>query len=297
MPSAPLNDIQVFVAVVEKASFVAGGRRLGLSRSTAGKSIARLEKHLGVRLLNRTTRAVSLTDEGRVFLDHAQGILAAVEQAEASVNRAKARPRGVLRLTLPDGLGRMLILPLVQRYLADWPEVQVEISLTDRVVDLVEEGFDLALRVGVTSPDTGMVARVVARQSAILCAAPAYLAARGHPQTLDDLAGQDCLIFTSGGQRQVWRFADGQGGWIKAQGRSRLRLDSGAALQAAALAGMGIAQLPIALVTEDLAEGRLVQVLPDLARAEVNLVAIYPEKRLMEPRVRRFIDLMAAELG
>ncbi|GHC56078.1 LysR family transcriptional regulator [Neogemmobacter tilapiae] len=292
MPSAPLNEIQVFVAVVEKASFVAGGRRLGLSRSAAGKAVARLEEHLGVRLLHRTTRAVSLTDEGRVFLDHAQGILSAVEQAEASVSRAKARPRGVLRLTLPDGLGRMLILPLVQRYLADWPEVQVEISLADRLADLVDEGFDLALRVGVTTADTGLVARVVTRLPVVLCAAPGYLAQRGIPETLTDLARHDGLIFSSRGQRQIWRFADGQ----KVALPSRLRMDSAEALRAAALADMGIAQLPKALIERDLARGDLVVLLPDATKAEVNLVALYPEKRLLEPRVRRFIDLLATQL-
>jgi DNA-binding transcriptional LysR family regulator len=293
MQTGQLNDIQIFVAVAERGSFVGAGQRLGLSRSAAGKALARLEERLGVRLLHRTTRAVSLTDEGRVFLVHARAVLAAVEQAETSVGRGLARPRGVLRLTLPDALGRVLILPLVQRYLADWPEVQVEISLTDRVADLVDEGFDLALRLGVTSPDNGMVARVVARLPVVLCAAPAYLAQRGTPETLADLAGHEGLIFTSRGQKQVWRFDDGQRPAI----RSRLRMDSGEGLRAAALAGMGIAQLPKALVAGDLAEGRLVQVLAETATAQVNLVALYPEKRLLEPRVRRFIDLMVAELA
>lgn len=212
-----LNEILVFMAVVDEGSFVAGGRAMGLTRSAAGKAVSRLEDRLGVRLLNRTTRTLSLTDEGRLFYDRGVQILAAIDDAESS--------------------------------------------------------------------------------KAVLCASPSYIAAHGEPLDVDSLAGHDCLIFSSRNRRQSWLVRDGEGAWVQAQGRSRLRLDSGEALRDAAVSGLGIAFLPDFLVAGDLAAGRLQQVLPALEFGDVNIVTIYPTKRLLEPRVRRFIDLMVEELG
>ncbi|MDK1388581.1 LysR family transcriptional regulator [Sinorhizobium sp. 8-89] len=297
MLRANLNDIQVFMAVVDAGSFVAGGQAMGLSRSAAGKAVIRLEERLGARLLNRTTRTLSLTDEGRMFYERGLEILASIDEAEASVAGRSGTPRGVLRLTVPDAFGRLVVLPLIRKYLQTWPEMQVEVSFTDRVADLVEEGFDLAVRIGVTTSDTRLVSRVVARYRAVLCASPSYIAARGEPMDMDDLAAHDCLIFSSRNQRQSWRFRGEGGAWIKAPGRSRLRLDSGEAIRDAAIAGLGIAFLPEFLVAEDLAAGRLRQVLSDLEADDAKIVTLYPNKRLLEPRVRRFIDLMVEELG
>ncbi|XXT19562.1 LysR family transcriptional regulator [Sorangium sp. So ce429] len=297
MLRANLSDILVFMAVVEEGSFIAGGQAMGLTRSAAGKAVSRLEDRLGVRLLNRTTRSLSLTDEGRVFHDRGLQILAAVDDAEASVAGRSGTPRGLLRLTVPDAFGRLVVLPLLRRYLEAWPDIQVEVSFTDRLADIVEEGFDLAVRIGEAPPDTRLVSRVVARYKAMLCAAPSYIAERGEPRSLDELAGHDCLIFSSRNRRQSWRFVGDDGAWVKAQGRSRLRLDSGEALRDAAVAGLGIAFLPDFLVAEDVAAGRLQQVLPYLEAEEVKIVTIYPTRRLLEPRVRRFIDLMVEELG
>ncbi|MGK3968337.1 LysR family transcriptional regulator [Sorangium sp. So ce118] len=297
MLRANLSDILVFMAVVEEGSFIAGGQAMGLTRSAAGKAVSRLEDRLGVRLLNRTTRALSLTDEGRVFYDRGLQILAAVDDAEASVAGRSGTPRGLLRLTVPDAFGRLVVLPLLRKYLEAWPDIQVEVSFTDRLADLVEEGFDLAVRIGEAPPDTRLVSRVVARYKAMLCASPSYIAERGEPRSLDELAGHDCLIFSSRNRRQSWRFVGDDGAWVKAQGRSRLRLDSGEALRDAAVAGLGIAFLPDFLVAADVAAGRLQQVLPDLEAEDVKIVTIYPTRRLLEPRVRRFIDLMVEELG
>ena len=297
MLRANLSDILVFMAVVEEGSFIAGGQAMGLTRSAAGKAVNRLEDRLGVRLLNRTTRALSLTDEGRVFYDRGLQILAAVDDAEASVAGRSGTPRGLLRLTVPDAFGRLVVLPLLRKYLEAWPDIQVEVSFTDRLADIVEEGFDLAVRIGEAPPDTRLVSRVVARYKAMLCASPSYIAERGEPRSLDELAGHDCLIFSSRNRRQSWRFVGDDGAWVKAQGRSRLRLDSGEALRDAAVAGLGIAFLPDFLVAADVAAGRLQQVLPDLEAEDVKIVTIYPTRRLLEPRVRRFLDLMIQELG
>jgi DNA-binding transcriptional LysR family regulator len=292
-----LNEILVFMAVVDEGSFVAGARAMGLTRSAAGKSVSRLEDRLGVRLLNRTTRTLGLTDEGRVFYDRGTQILAALEDAESSMAGHTGTPRGLLRLTVPDAFGRLVILPLLKKYLETWPDIQIEVSFTDRQTDILEEGFDLAVRIGGVNSDKRLVSRVVAKYEAMLCAAPSYVAAHGAPSDMDSLAAHDCLIFSSRSRRQSWLVRDDEGAWVKAQGRSRLRLDSGEALRDAAVSGLGIAFLPDFLVAGDLAAGRLQQVLPELDLGDVNIVAIYPTKRLLEPRVRRFIDLMVEELG
>ncbi|MBH3137865.1 LysR family transcriptional regulator [Serratia marcescens] len=297
MLRANLNDIQVFMAVVDAGSFVAGGQTMGLSRSAAGKAIARLEQRLSVRLLHRTTRSLGLTDEGREFYRRGLQILASVDDAEASVAGDKGTARGVLRLTAPAAFGRRILLPLVPKFLVAWPEVQVEISFSDRLADIVEEGFDLAVRIGVTAPDTRLVSRTLARYRALLCASPAYLAARGEPQTVESLAGHEALLFSSRNQKQLWRLRDERGEWVKAPVRGRLRLDSGEALRDAALSGLGIAYLPEFMIAEDLAAGRLRQVLRAVAGEEVRIVALYPNKRLLEPRVRRFLDLLVDTLG
>jgi DNA-binding transcriptional LysR family regulator len=297
MLRANLNDIQVFMAVVDAGSFIAGGKAMGLSRSAAGKAVMRLEDRLGVRLLHRATRTIGVTEEGRLLYERGLQILASVDEAEASVAGKSGLPRGVLRLTLPDAYGRRVLLPIVAAYMKNWPEVQVEVSFTDRIADIVEDGFDLAVRIGVTSQDSSFVSRVVARCRAMLCASPAYIAERGDPADLDELMDHDCLVHTSRNQRQAWRFPVGQGGSVKAQGRSRLRLDSGEALLDAARAGLGIAYLPDFLIDEDLAAGRLRRVLPEQDSGDVPILALYPDKRLLEPRVRRFIDLMVEKLG
>ncbi len=297
MSRTNLNEILIFMAVVDEGSFIAGGQAMGLTRSAAGKAVARLEDRLGVRLLNRSTRALSLSDEGRVFYERGLQILAAVDDAEASVAARPGTPRGLLRLTVPDAFGRLVVLPLLKKYLQAWPETQVEVSFTDRQADIVEEGFDLAVRIGEAPPDTRLVSRVIAKYKAVLCASPSYIAERGEPMKVDELASHDCLIFSSRNRRQSWHFLGDDGTRVKAQGRSRLRLDSGEALRDAAASGLGIAFLPDFLVAPDLAAGRLRQVLPELEFGDVEIVAIYPTKRLLEPRVRRFIDLMVEEIG
>jgi len=297
MQSTNLNDILVFLAVVEAGSFAAGGKAVGVSRSAAGKAIVRLERHLGTRLLNRTTRTLSLTHEGEIFRAHGLSIAEAIAEAEASVDGGGRTPRGTLRLTIPDAFGRMVVMPVLAQFLEDWPEVQVEVSLTDRLVEIVDDGLDLAIRIGVTQADSTLVSRVVARYPIVLCAAPDYLAIRGEPRAMEDLARHDCLYFTSHGRRQAWKLRDAQRGMVKAPGRSRLRLDTGEALRGAALAGLGIAYLPRFLVERDLSVGTLKSILPDATADSVDIVALYPSKRLLEPRVRHFIDLLVSRLA
>lgn len=297
MQLGQLGEITIFLAVVDAGSFVAGGQSTGITRSAASKAIVRLEDRLGVRLINRTTRALSLTDEGRVFYERAMVVAAALEEAYAGVSERVGTPRGVLRLTVPDTFGRRVILPLLNAFLAAWPDVQAEVSFSDRPSDLVEEGFDLALRIDASDVDSRLVSRIIARYERVLVASPGYLAARGEPEHVDDLVDHEALLFLSKGRRQVWRLGMDDRTLAKAPVKGRLRLDSGEALRAAAVAGAGIALLPIFLVSDELAAGTLRRVLPQAAASHVEISAIYPSKRLLEPRVRKFIDFIAQALS
>ncbi|KAF1017102.1 MAG: HTH-type transcriptional regulator DmlR [Stenotrophomonas maltophilia] len=197
-----LDEMGVFVAVADSGSFVGDGRSLGLTRSAAGKAITRLETHLGVRLFHRTTRTLSLTDDGQLFYQHCVQIFSQLEDAEGSVGQRTGLPRGTLRLSLPEALGRLRVLPLLADYQQRWPQVQIEAAFSDRVVDLIEEGFDLAVRIGRPAADSSLVSRTVAHHRAVVCAAPRYLQARGTPGTPEALLDHDALVFSSRLQRQ-----------------------------------------------------------------------------------------------
>lgn len=296
MIGSKVNDILVFLSVVDTGSFVAGGKAFGLSRSTAGKAVARLEDSYGARLLNRTTRSLDLTEEGRSLYEHGQAIRAAIEAADASIVGAPGTPRGTLRITAPDALGRRLLLPVVQRFMERWPEMQVEMSFSDRVDNIIESGFDLAIRIGVSSPDRSFIARRILTDEPVLCASPSYFDERDRPSTEEQLGLHDLLQFASRGERQGWRLGDEDGNRVRVQARVRLRLDSAEALREAALAGMGIALLPRFVIGGDIAAGRLEQVLPHVDTGTVPIVALYPHKRLLEPRVRHFIDMLIENL-
>lgn len=284
-----LNDIMVFMAIVDAGSFVAGGQTMGLTRSAAGKAISRLEERLGVRLLNRTTRKLSLTDEGRTFYERGLQVLAAVEDAEASVGDHVGTPRGLLRITAPNAFGRLVVLPLLNQYMEIWPHVQIEVSLTDRVVDIVEEGFDLAIRFDLTSSDSRLISRLLTSYDVLLCASPTYLDKHGEPQSVSDLADHECLLFSSKARKQAWRLRTEDGTVARISGHNRLRLDSGEAIRDAAIQGLGLALLPEFLVADHLASGSLRQVLAGICDP-VNIVLIYPSKKFLEPRVRTFMD-------
>lgn len=292
MQGLNLDEMRAFVAVVVSASFVAGGRSLGLTRSAAGKAVTRLEAHLGVRLLNRTTRTLSLTDDGQVFYQHCVQIFSQLEDAEGSVGQNTGVPRGTLRVSLPDALGRSQVLPLLAEYRQRWPQVQIEASFSDRVVDLVDEGVDLAVRIGQHTADTSLVSRTVAHHRAVVCAAPAYLQAHGTPVHVDDLNAHECLVFSSRLKRQPWRLQDGTGEWRRVSPNGGLRLDSAEAIRDAALLGLGVACLPAFLVDGHIREGRLIQVLATHGTEDVPVQAVYPSRRHLSPKVRGLIDLM-----
>ncbi|WP_320201811.1 LysR family transcriptional regulator (plasmid) [Agrobacterium sp. rho-13.3] len=290
-----LDEIFAFIAVVDAGSFSGGGQAIGLTRSAVGKAVTRLETRLGVRLLYRTTRKMSVTDDGRVFYEHCSRVVSLLEETEASVGQKSAIPTGLLRLTVPEGFGRTHVLPSLQRYMEEWPDLQVDVNFSDRIADMVEDGFDLAVRIGTSGTDTRLISRVVAEHKSIICASPAYLDRRGRAEIPDDLASHDCLSFKSGSSKQPWRLREIDGTWSTVGGRGRLRLDSGEAIRDAAIAGMGVAYLPSFLVKEAIADRRLEPILTAFETQTIPIIVVYPSKRYLSAKVRRFIDLMADE--
>lgn len=269
---------------------------MGLTGSAASKAVARLEARLGVRLLHRNSRAVSLTSEGERFRQSGKNILEAVDEAEASIAAPDGRPRGLLRLSVPDAFGRRVIMPLVNDYLERWPEVRIDIDFSDRPVDLVEEGFDLAIRIGGESAPDGIVSRVVAEYPVWFCAAPSYLERRGHPADAEALSAHDCILFRSRSRTQEWLGLSGSEHADKLLAHGRLRMNSAEAIRLAALAGLGIALLPSFLVDDEFATGHLVRLFPELGTQTVRVLCLYPSRRLVDPRVRTFIDNVSAAL-
>ncbi len=293
--SIDLDTIRAFIAIVQAGSVSAGASRVRLTRSAAGKALTRLEARLDARLLHRTTRSISVTAEGRLFFDRCLHILADLDDAEAAVRQDAQEPTGMLRLTLPETFGRAHVLPVLHGFLARWTGLDAEVSLTDRFVDIVEEGYDLAIRCGAHLSDTRMIARVIARSRTVLCAAPDYVVRRGEPQGTDDLSRHSRLTLGSSGEARPWLLKYGDGPTVRLGGTGRLNLDSGTALREAAIAGLGIAYLPLFLVEDDLASRRLIELLADYETEELLIHAIYPHRRHLAGKVRLFVDHLCSE--
>jgi DNA-binding transcriptional LysR family regulator len=283
-----VKDINAFVHVAEAKSFTAAAERIGLSRSAVGKSVLRLEDRLGVRLLQRTTRSVSLTGEGAAFHERCVRILADLDEAEMSMLSHSQAPRGRLRLELPVSFGRLHVLPVLSQYMNKWPEISVNVSFNDRYVDLIDEGIDLAIRLG-GSDDGRLMTRLLAPHRLVTCASPAYLESRGVPRDVGQLAGHSCLAFVHGGRPVEWRFnIDGQVHSVAINGR--FSATNAEALRDATLAGYGIARLATFLISDDLRAGRLLPVLDCLSADGPSVRAVYPSSRHLSPKVRSFID-------
>lgn len=292
-----LTGMQVFSRVAALGSFSAAARALGLSQTMATKHVAAIEDRLGVKLLHRTTRRLSLTEPGRRYLDAAERILAELEEAEAIAAAERVEARGTLRVNAPVGFGVREIAPLMPDFARRHPALTVELGLNDRFVDLVEEGWDLAVRIGALANST-MVARRLAPCRTVLCAAPAYLAARGTPRTVADLADHNCLGYTLSRDVGVDRWAFGRDGAVVVPVTGNLRANNGAALAAAAVAGQGLSYQPTFYVAEQLRSGRLVAVTLDHPTVELDgIFAVYPSDRRPPAKVRAWIDFLLERLG
>jgi DNA-binding transcriptional LysR family regulator len=291
MDSNRLGDIAAFVAAVKAGSFTAAAVSLGVTRSAVGKSIARLESRLGARLLNRTTRTLSPTDEGRLVYERCRQLLEDLDEVDALMALRRVQPTGTLKLTAPLSFGQRHILPLLDAYLKQWPDLRADIWFTDRFVDLVEEGFDIAVRVGAPKDDSQILTRTVAWQQFVTCAAPDYLARRGVPQRPQDVAAHDTIVLLSAERPRAWHYRTPQGPWLF-EGPGRLNIDNSEAMCAAALAGFGLVNLPTYITGNDLRAGTLVEVLGEYRCAPEPIRLHYPSKRHLSPRIRAFIDLL-----
>lgn len=287
--------LQAFVRVAETGSFSEAARRLGLSKSMISRQVSALEADLGVRLLHRTTRSLSPTEAGRAYLERCQRILADLEDANLQVSRLQAVPRGKLRVSAPLSFGIGHLAAILPGFLERHPEIELDMNMTDRHVDLVEEGLDVAVRIGRLA-DSSLIARRLAPIRRLAAAAPAYLERRGIPQTPSDLIHHDCL--THGVMVAAeWRFTgiDGRGYEVGVHGR--FHADNGDVLRVMALAGLGIVMLPSFFLGDDIRAGHLVPVLDGFVPLDGTLNAVYPHSRHLSPKVRAFVDYLAEMFG
>lgn len=292
----PFNGIAVFMQVVQTGSFTRAAERLDMSRSGVAKSIARLEATLGVRLFQRTTRRLNLTEEGRRYGDGCLRALAELEDAQAQVTAQQRALSGRLRVDLPVVFGRRWVLPVLLDVVTRHPALELNVSLTDRRVDLIEDGIDLAIRIGPLHDSATLIARPLGLQQAVLVAHPDYLARRGSPQLPDDLHQHACITFGSAGQTRPWHFLDHTGRRQEMSIRGRLALNHSEAILDAALAGHGIALLADWLVAEHLRAGRLTRVLPEARTQGFPIHAIWPKTPRLSLRVRHVVDLLIERL-
>lgn len=290
-----LRGMETFVAVVECGSFTGAAARLEMSAVMVGKYIALLEGQLGTRLLERNTRRQSLTDAGRVYFDEARRVLEQVANAERSVERLRLAPAGTLRVSAPVSFGASIIAPLTASFLQAWPEVRVELDLTNRMVDLVDEGIDLAIRIG-DIQRTDLVAKYLAPYRMAICAAPDYLARHGTPQTPADLAGHQCLSHTVWTARNEWRLP-GAAEEVRWKRDAVLRCNDGYALRMAAVAGAGLLLQPEVLLAEDLANGRLVRILQNYTPEPRPIHLLWRQDLRPLPKLTRFVEQLLKEVN
>lgn len=286
-----LNCMRVFAKVVELGSFAAAAERLGVARSVVSKQVVALEERLGVRLINRTTRTLHLTEAGAAYLERCNAILAEVESLESSLGALAESPRGLLRVSAPVSFAISHLGPVLAGYRRQFPEVGVELAVNDRQVDIVEEGYDLALRIA-RKLESSLVGRRLATARMVLCAAPDYLARRGTPQRLEDLAGHDCIGYTYWGSGDDWQLDDAAGRAVTVRVKPTLRVNNGDVIRAAALEGEGVIFQPSFLVGDDLRAGRLVELLPGYQPLEIGIYAVYPHRKYLSAKVRTFVDYL-----
>lgn len=294
-----LTGLAAFVHAAEARSFAAAGRQLGVSASAISKSIGRLEARLGVRLLNRTTRSVTLTEEGALFHQRCRRILDEIRDAEAALSHAVEVPRGRLRVSAPQWVGHRLLLPDLPAFLARFPEIWMDLDLEDRVVNVVEEGLDAVVRTG-SLPDSGLMSRRLGVHRFVICGTPDYLRRRGMPMRPDDLAAHDCIRFKfpSTGLIEPWSLRGSvQGDENSVRVPASLVFNNTDAVVWAATAGLGLAQVPACVATHLLARGELRTVLDDFMIDKGSLWLLWPPNRHLSPKVRCFIDFAAAAVA
>jgi len=285
------DSLRAFTQVVESGSFARAAERMRMSTSAVSRHIAELEAHLQNRLLNRTTRRVVLTEAGRAFYDRSLQLLQDLEEAENEAARSARLPRGTLKVSTSVNFGVRHTAPAITGFLARYPELSFDISLSDRVIDLVEEGVDVAIRIGSVGSDS-VVARQLGETLVVPCASPEYLARHGAPRTPEELAAHNCLTYEYGASRNLWRFVDGDGRERQARVAGNLHSNNGDLLAEAAAQGAGIVYQPTFIVGDAVRAGRLVPLLQDFQAPPLPIYAVYPSRKHLSAKVRLFVDFL-----
>lgn len=288
------QEMRVFTAVVEASSFVAAADSLGMSKAAVSRYVSELEQRLGVRLLHRTTRRLSLTPEGEVFLSRCRDILSSIEASEAEISTRSLSVSGLLKVSVPVSFGIRHLAPLWPELLALHPQLKLDVQLADRVIDLVDEGFDMAIRIGRLT-DSSLVSRQITATRLVLCAAPHYLEHRGNPQHPSELAGHDILGYSLLATGDQWHF-DGPHGPVSVKVRPRLWSNNGDSCIAACVQGAGIQLQPTFLIAEELRRGKLVEILPQFKALTLGIYAVYPTRKFVLPKVRSVIEFLTSHL-
>lgn len=285
-----LTALRALRRVVELGSFTAAGDALGISHSIVSRQVRQLESQLGAQLLNRTTRRFALTAAGQEYYLASRDILDALDAADRAVAMHQAQPSGSLRINAPMAFGTLELASWLPDFSRQYPHIHIDLVCNDRIVDLIDDGFDVALRLARGLPDSTLVARQLASSRTLAVASPAYLDRHGHPATPQNLAQHNCLMYSSGDKPAQWSFTDGDGATHKVDVRGSLQANTSVALREAAVGGMGIAGAAAFIVRDALRSGQLVEVLPGYTLRPRTLYALYPHSRQLSPKVRVFVD-------
>jgi DNA-binding transcriptional LysR family regulator len=291
-----LADVAVFARVVELGSFTRAAEAFEVSKAVVSKYVTRLEQRLGARLLQRTTRRLTLTEPGAALYRRSLGALAELAEAENDVAQLTGAPRGVLRVSAPTYFGSVTLAPALKDFRARYPDVALDLDLDDRMVDLVKERFDLAVRIAAMT-DSSLVARRLAPCPLAVVGAPGYFARRGVPRAPADLREHECLSYSLSRNPNEWRFRPPRGRWVAVTVRSSLRCNNDFALKQAALDGLGIGMFPSFFVEREIADGRLRQVLAEHGTGELSINVVYASKRHLLPKARVFVDFLVERFG
>jgi DNA-binding transcriptional LysR family regulator len=292
-----LTGMAVFARVIDAGSFTAAAAQLGMSKSAVSKAISALEDRLGARLLNRTTRRLALTEVGRAFYERCARIVAEAEEAELAVTHLQLTPRGTLRVNAPMSFGALHLGPALAVFLARYPELKVDLELSDRFVDLLEEGYDVAVRIAAALPDSSLIARRITVDDAVICASPAYWQRHGRPRVPADLERHACVTYAYNPNPREWPFVAADGRPISVRVDGPLHTNNGDATLHVALAGLAVVRLPRFICGPELAPGRLEAVLADAMPPPNGIFAIYPHNRHLSAKVRAFVDFLIERFG
>lgn len=288
--------LRVFRTVVDCGSFAAAARNQGLSNAAVSKNIGELEAHLGTRLLNRTTRSMSLTEAGTIYYERVGRVLDDLEEADTALGPMQQVPKGLLRVSAPMTLTLMCLSTAIPKFLSRYPELYVDLQMDDRRVNIIEEGFDLAVRGSDTLEDSSLIARKLMALPHVVCGAPAYFERAGIPNSPDDLKGHSCIQYTLSGHASEWEFRQSDRS-IRVPIDGRYKVTSSLAVRDALRAGFGLSLIPWLYVREDIEQGHMCTVLNDWSTVEASVYAVYPSRQYVAAKLRAFLDFLVDELG